>query len=367
MPNIKRQNQLLVYGIVAISIVLLSLLWRPAAHLWKAKSQVQEGLPQLPRGFADDVSRLNKTPVDSLVLVSADSATALKQLLALLAYAEKEALPVSIAGAKHSMGGHAIAPGGIYLNMLPFNYMQLDTLSGSLRVGAGALWSDIVPYLNTYGRAVSIMQSDNAFSVGGSLSVNCHGWQHNKPPIASTVNSLRLLTADGKLLSCSRTENKELFSLVLGGYGLFGIIIEATLQTVPNEVYSYHRLVMSSQKYMDYYQQYVDENPKVRMVYGRLNVSKEGFLEKAMLNYFEYAEPAPKGSPLPEPGMTALKRAIFMGTKEDDYGKKLRWNSEQAFTKTMVDSKFTRNQIMNESPALYLNQSPKRTDVLHEY
>ena len=154
---------------------------------------------------------------------------------------------------------------------------------------------------------------------------------------------------------------------MLGGYGLFGIILEATLQTVPNEVYSYHRLLMASNKYLDYYQQYIDQNPRSSMVYGRLSVNREEFLEKAMLNYFAYEEVAPKNSPLTEPGMTELKRAIFIGSKEDDYGKKLRWNAEQAFTKTIVGSRYTRNQIMNESPALYLNQNPERTDVLHEY
>jgi FAD/FMN-containing dehydrogenase len=211
------------------------------------------------------------------------------------------------------------------------------------------------------------MQSDNAFSVGGSVSVNCHGWQHNTPPIASTVISFRILTVDGRLVHCSRQENRELFSLALGGYGLFGIILEVDLQTVPNEVYTYHRLQMPSSKYLDYYRQYVDENSKVRMVFGRLNVNKADFLEKATLNYFQYEAPAGKNHPLPDPGFSRLKRTIFEGTKEDDYGKKLRWDLEQLVSKTMAGSTYSRNQIMNESPAFFLNQSPARTDILHEY
>ena len=81
------------------------------------------------------------------------------------------------------------------------------------------------------------MQSNNAFSVGGSLSVNCHGWQFDRPPIASTVESFRLMQADGTIVRCSRKENQELFSLALGGYGLFGIILDAELRVVPNERY----------------------------------------------------------------------------------------------------------------------------------
>jgi len=305
--------------------------------------------------------------MDSLVQISPHPDSAVPQLRQLLLYARQQHLPVSIAGAKHSMGGHTIAPDGVRIDMLPFKKLSLDTTTGILTAGAGALWAEVIPYLNRYGRAVRVMQSDNAFSVGGSVSVNCHGWQHNTPPIASTVVSFRILTADGQLLQCSRQKNQELFSLALGGYGLFGVILEVDLQTVPNEVYSYHRQQMPSQEYLDYYRQYVDENPKVRMVFGRLNVDKEDFLEKATLNYFQYELPAGKNHPLPSPGFTGLKQTIFEGTKGDDYGKKLRWDLEGVVAKTMLGSTYSRNQIMNESPAFFLNQDPKRTDILHEY
>jgi FAD/FMN-containing dehydrogenase len=96
-------------------------------------------------------------------------------------------------------------------------------------------------------------------------------------------------------------------------------------------------------------------------------VNKEDFLEKATLNYFEYEAPAGKNYPLPDPGFSQLKRTIFEGTKGDDYGKKLRWDLEQLVSKTMIGSTHSRNQIMNESPAFFLNQNPNRTDILHEY
>ena len=75
--------------------------------------------------------------------------------------------------------------------------MRLDKERDLLHVGGGALWKDVIPYLDSLGRSVAVMQSNNSFSVGGSISVNCHGWQFNRPPIASTVESLRLMKADG--------------------------------------------------------------------------------------------------------------------------------------------------------------------------
>jgi len=119
-------------------------------------------LPEVPKGFADDVSRLNKTKVDSVIAISPDKEAAYDQLKKLLQYASDHKLQVSVAGARHSMGGHTIAPNGIIVNMLPFKSMSLDTLTGILTVGAGALWADIIPYLDKHARAVSVMQSDNA-------------------------------------------------------------------------------------------------------------------------------------------------------------------------------------------------------------
>lgn len=274
---------------------------------------------------------------------------------------------VAIAGAQHSMGGHTIAPDGLRLDMRPFRAMALDPVTGILTVGSGALWADVIPFLNRYGRAVATMQSDNAFSVGGSLSVNCHGWQHNQPPIAATVESFRLLLANGALVRCSRTENGELFSLALGGYGLFGVILDARLRTVPNEVYVYRRVLTSADGYLAEYEKHVDRNSLARLVYGRLNVTEEDFLRHVTLNYFERVRRAPADYPLHTPGLTNVKRGVFLASKRNAYGKQLRWDTEQTFGQTQIGHQFSRNEIMNESPALYLNRASGRTDILHEY
>ncbi|WP_022826228.1 FAD-binding oxidoreductase [Hymenobacter norwichensis] len=339
---------------------------RPAQHLWQAHTHdvPRSGVPA--PGLVNDISSLNPTAMQT-VAVAADSAAALRQLRELLATARARHLPVAIAGAQHSMGGHTVAAGGIRLDMRPFRYMQLDTVSNRLTVGSGACWAEVIPYLNRYGRAVATMQSDNAFSVGGSLSVNCHGWQPNQPPIAATVESLRVLLADGRLLTCSRQHHPDLFQLVLGGYGLFGIILDAQLRTVPNERYTYQRVASPAADYLTTYRRCVDANPRVQLAYGRLNVTQEHFLQQATLNYFVTERTAPPGDELSEPGLTGLKRAVFVGSKRSSYGKQLRWDLEQAVTRYAVGQTFSRNQIMNENPTFYLNRTGGQTDILHEY
>ena len=79
------------------------------------------------------------------------------------------------------------------------------------------------------------MQSYYNFSVGGSIAVNCHGRGMQYGCIADTITNMKVMTSDGNIHICSSSENAELFSGIIGGYGLLGIILEATLQTVPND------------------------------------------------------------------------------------------------------------------------------------
>ena len=52
-------------------------------------------------------------------------------------------------------------------------------------------------------------------------------------PLVGDVEAFDLVDAAGDLRRCSRTENRELFQLAIGGYGLFGVITSVTLRLTP--------------------------------------------------------------------------------------------------------------------------------------
>ncbi|MBW3599080.1 MAG: FAD-binding protein, partial [Planctomycetes bacterium] len=137
---------------------------------------------------------------------------------------------------------------------------------------------DIIDYLDGRGRSVEVMQSNNSFSVGGSISVNCHGWQYDRPPIASTVESFRLMKADGTIVRCSRTENPELFSLALGGYGLFGIILDVELRVTDNKRYRLEQRIVPVDQSLAAFDAIIRGRPDVEMVYARMNIVPDTFL-----------------------------------------------------------------------------------------
>ena len=364
--NRRRRRQLTVALVVAVGLIA-AFVARPAYHLIRTIRHDVNELQPLPQGFVDDASRMNRTPVAEVWPIPADVDEAEEQLAALLRRAGREGLRVSIAGARHSMGGHSISPQGLVVDMLPFNRMQLDEETGVLHVQAGARWAEIIPYLDQRGRSVAVMQSNNSFSVGGSISVNCHGWQFGRPPISSTVESFRLMTADGRIVRCSRTENQELFSLALGGYGLFGVILDVELQTVPNQRYRLEQSIVPIAEALPTFDRMVHGQPDVAMVYARMGIVHDRFLEEVIINVLR-VDPAADGSipPLAEPPIAELRRSLFRGSVGSDYGKQLRWQAETKL-QPHLRRHFSRNQLLSEPVEIYENRSAGSTDILHEY
>jgi FAD/FMN-containing dehydrogenase len=324
----------------------------------------------LPSGYVDDASRLNSTHVAEFWSIPAESSAAEAQLRSLLERARQERLGVAIAGARHSMGGHSLVPDGIMIDMAPFNEMKLDAEKQILTVGAGARWSEIIPYLDARGFSVAVMQSNNNFSVGGSISVNCHGWQHNRPPIASTVQSFRLMKADGNIVRCSRAENVELFSLVLGGYGLFGIILDADLHVVPNERYRPEVEVLPAERYTQRFAEKVNGAADIGMVYGRLCVvpGEDVFLREAILTVYRRAPCAREAIPsLASSNSSKLRREVYRAQIGSASGKRIRWAAEKSLGEHISSDYVSRNQLLNEEAEVYQDRSEARTDILHEY
>ena len=355
-----------------ITLALLILLFvvfvaHPVFHIahtiWNDRNEISAS----PQGTANDASRLNETRVAEIWKIPDDQKSAEVQLSELLCRARTNHLKVSIAGARHSMGGHVIYPGGIVIDMLPFNRMELDGTNLVLHVQAGARWSEVIPFLNKHGLSVEVMQSNDDFSIGGSLSVNCHGWQFNRPPIDCTVQSFRLMLADGTIVKCSRTGNQELFSLVLGGYGLFGIILDVDLRVVPNEKFQIERLIVPSSDYIKTLAKKTSGTNDIAMVYGRLRITANDFLQEGIINIFHRLRSTNLlVTPLGQSKNRELPRVIFRGGVNDDYGKELRWNAEKYFSPVLSGDIFERNAILYEPSDWFSDHSTNSTDILVE-
>ncbi len=191
----------------------------------------------VPNVTLNDVhSRLNETQVDEYH----EPATK-DEMVALVSSARREGKAVSISGGRHAMGGQQFGAGTLHINTSRYKrVLGLDAERGLVTVESGITWPDLMDWLSTYQAGEpnpwGIRQKQTGadrLSIGGAISANVHGRGLNLAPFVGDVESFELIAADGHLVVCSREQNAELFSLVAGGYGLFGIITEATLRLSP--------------------------------------------------------------------------------------------------------------------------------------
>ena len=348
-------------------IALLIFTAIPVFHILKTKWNEPNQKSEIPNGYTNDASQLNLTKVDTIIKVPSNKTEIENQLRSILKYAQKNKLKISIAGAQHSMGGHTIYPNGIVLNMLPYKQMQLDTVNSILTVGSGALWEDAIEYLDKHGKSIAVMQAFSSFSVGGSISVNGHGWQKDLPPISSSVISFTLMNVKGEIITCNREENKELFQLAIGGYGLFGIILDVKLKVVDNIALKYKYIRLSPENYVANYKKFALQNPNVNLIFGRLRISNKQFLEEATINYFEKVNQDPLPLAQQNKKNEEVKRLVFRSTVNSEYGKRLRWDLETGMNKVSRNNIFSRNELLNDHVSLIENKDPNSTDLLQEY
>jgi len=105
-----------------------------------------------------------------------------------------------------------------------------DPATGRLTVEAGVLLSEILESFVPRGFFPPVVPGTKLVSVGGMIAADVHGKNHHRDGgFGAHLQSLRLALPGGEVVDCSPQENGELFAATVGGMGLTGIILEATL------------------------------------------------------------------------------------------------------------------------------------------
>lgn len=327
-------------------------------------------------GTVNDASCLNQTAVYGVVQV-----TSIDDIKNALVYAQANKLKVSIAGVKHSMGGHAFAKNAVVLDMRRFNTMSLDEGTKVLTVQSGATWHDIQNMLHPK-YAVKAMQSTDIFTVGGSVSVNAHGMDHQVGSVGGTIRSMRVMLTDGTIQRVSRTENAELFNLVLGGYGLFGIVLDVELDVTDNVLYATGRRVIDYQAFPNMFASELAADKSLGLFYGHLSTAPQSLLREMILYTYQQTDsPGTEVPPLTEVSSTKLRRFVLNFSKQGAIPMRIKWLAEKYIEPKMEACLVTRNQAMKDGEAClvsrnepmhdsvkYLQNNLKNdTDILQEY
>lgn len=253
-----------------------------------------------PSLFVNDIhARLNRTRVNR-ILKPRTIADLQKSVLT----ARSERRPLSIAGGRHAMGGQQFGTDTILVDMTALKeVVQFDQQRGLIEVQAGAFWPEFMAdYLRRqrgqaqqWGFAQKQTGADN-ISIGGTLAANAHGRGLTMQPFVSNIEEFKILNSEGELVTCSRTQNKQLFSLAVGGYGLFGVVASVTIRLVPRqkiervvEVRNVEGLIHA-----------MDTRIRAGFLYGdfqfSIDPSSDDFLRKGVFSCYRPVDPA---TPMP--------------------------------------------------------------------
>ena len=345
-----------------VPLLMVSCVYVPSSPPWGPDTV--SGVSAGPL-MMDDVGRLYPTQVAEVV-----HAREVSDLQRVIQRAAAKKLKVSISGKRHSQGGHVFYEDAVVLDMTRFNkILRLDRERKIITVQSGATWEDVQNYGNEHGLAVKVQQASNIFTVGGSLSVNAHGRDPNFGPVIESVESFRMLLADGSIVQASRTENRELFSLAIGGYGLFGVILDVDLSLTDNEVYEKKTVELDYADYLDFFKKEIHGNPNVGLHYAWPSIASEGFLKTMLVSTYYKTDQRPEGIfALKTESYIPITRFFLSLSRQGKWGKDLRWSLQRQFADRPGSNKIIcRNNAMRPEVLFLEYDSPKDTDILQEY
>jgi len=144
-------------------------------------------------------------------------------------------------GLGRSYGDNAQNGGGLVIDMTPLNKIHsIDSDTGLADVDSGVSLDQLMKAALPFGLWVPVLPGTRQVTVGGAIACDIHGKNHHSAgSFGNHIASMELLTADGQIRRLTPNSpdvaESELFWATVGGNGLTGIVLRATIAMTPTE------------------------------------------------------------------------------------------------------------------------------------
>ncbi len=132
-----------------------------------------------------------------------------------------------------SYGDSALAP-EVLLSKRYNCILDFDPQTGLVHCESGVTLNELISTFLPRGWFLKVTPGTKLISVGGAIASDVHGKNHHVAGCFSQcVREFGLMLPDGKVVRCSKDNNRELFLATCGGMGLTGIIMDVKLELQP--------------------------------------------------------------------------------------------------------------------------------------
>lgn len=156
----------------------------------------------------------------------------IEDIIRIIQFARTYKIKIAARGQGHSTYGQSQVEAGVIINMSTLNKIHSISSDRAI-VEAGVVWSQLLQQTLRQGLTPPVLTDYIELSIGGTLAVGgIGGATHRYGVQVDNVWELQVVTGEGKLETCSKIHNRDLFEAVLAGLGQCGIIVQATIKLI---------------------------------------------------------------------------------------------------------------------------------------